>query len=184
MTDTSSPPVLLHTERTADPDRLHWAVPGRTLPSAERIRQRLLNGAGIVDVERCSDGYTVTKEPPASWSELAPAVEAAIRVEVPAMAEGTTRVEVPTIETVRAVIEASVGPLLAAHGGRIDVVDVSPGRISLAMHGACAGCPGSTGTIDDVVVVELRRRFPSVTTVPVDRGRRRLGPLGWRRNRS
>jgi len=43
--------------------------------------------------------------------------------------------------TVRAVLDTQVRPLLAMHGGELELVDVTPaGEVRLAFAGACRGC--------------------------------------------
>jgi len=192
MTPIDDGRILLHAERTATADTLRWVLPGRTPPPAGRLRALLAGVPEIVRVESLADGFLLTKRSGASWRPLGTVIDDAIRAAVrwhrdgehpeplPAFDEPA---DPPTIDGVRAVIAESIGALLASHGGEIEVVEVAPDRIGLALHGACSGCPGSTGTVDDVLATALRRRYPTLRDVTVVRGARRLWPLPARRGR-
>lgn len=54
-----------------------FASPGAARGNA--LAERLLAEAGVVSVFMVSDFVTVTKDPAADWSELAPRVQAALR---------------------------------------------------------------------------------------------------------
>lgn len=136
----------------------------------------------MLGVQHDRDALLVTKSPVASWRDVAVPVEDAIRAEILDPLPGPASCVEPTAQAVEAVIHEMVGAVLAAHGGAIKVVDVSRCSIALALHGACAGCPGSSGTVDDIVITELRRRFSAVIDITVVRGRHRLWPVSFRRS--
>jgi len=57
-------------------------------------------------------------------------------------------------------------PSLAAHGGDVELVEVSDdGKVSVRLTGACRGCPGATMTLRLGVERILRERVPGVTEV-------------------
>jgi NFU1 iron-sulfur cluster scaffold homolog, mitochondrial len=72
---------------------------------------------------------------------------------------------VVTKESVEAIIDAAVGPLLAAHGGSIEVVSITGARASVRMHGACRGCSGVDSTLHGLVRTALMRAHPGLLDV-------------------
>jgi Fe-S cluster biogenesis protein NfuA len=61
------------------------------------------------------------------------------------------------------VIEAKIQPLLKAHQGDIEVVEITTaGFVKVRPSGACATCPGAQHTLTDIVEAELRSACPEV----------------------
>jgi len=77
---------------------------------------------------------------------------------------------------------ASVRPLLASHGGDVELVDLAPPRLVLRLVGSCGGCPSSEVTLrlaveravleaaPEIEAVELAEQPPPST--PISLGRR------------
>jgi len=69
---------------------------------------------------------------------------------------------------VLAVLDTQVRPLLAMHGGSVDLVEITPaGEVRLAFSGACCGCSLKSVTY----VLGLRQKLmpvPGVTEVTVE----------------
>jgi len=69
-------------------------------------------------------------------------------------------------EQVKAVIDEEIKPALNAHGGDVELVEVTDeGVVRVKLQGACAGCPGAQMTISAVVEKVLKEKFPQVTQV-------------------
>lgn len=71
---------------------------------------------------------------------------------------------------VREVLDGEPGAYLRSHGGQAEVVDVSHGRVTLRLSGACTHCPAAGVTLDRTLEREIRRRYPAL--VEVRRARR------------
>jgi Fe-S cluster biogenesis protein NfuA len=54
-------------------------------------------------------------------------------------------------EKVEAVVDEVLRPLVEADGGRIEIVAIEDGTVTLRLSGACAGCPGAPYTRTRVV---------------------------------
>jgi len=68
-------------------------------------------------------------------------------------------------EKVEEVIE-EIKPSLQAHGGDIELVDVSEdGVVKVKLRGACSGCPAATMTLQHGVQARLQERIPEVREV-------------------
>ncbi|MFY2791729.1 NifU family protein [Rhodococcus sp. MALMAid1271] len=87
------------------------------------------------------------------------------------------------------VIDGDVGDYIRSHGGIIELVGVSDGRVRLSLNGSCAHCPASDVTLTERVERAVRTRFPAVREVTAESdkglagGRRLLGIIPTRRAR-
>jgi Fe-S cluster biogenesis protein NfuA len=66
---------------------------------------------------------------------------------------------------VRRFIDSEINPTVAAHGGRVSVVDVAEGRVRLRLEGGCQGCSLAQVTIRQGIERLLRARIPDVISV-------------------
>jgi len=59
-----------------------------------------------------------------------------------------------------------IRPALRMDGGDIELIEVLPdGVVRVRLHGACAGCPSATMTLQAGVEATLREQVPEVTRV-------------------
>lgn len=65
-------------------------------------------------------------------------------------------------QTIEAVLDEYVRPLLATHGGDLEVLRVEDGIVYFCMKGACAGCAAADLTSEDLINKELSERVPGV----------------------
>ncbi len=64
------------------------------------------------------------------------------------------------------IIAEKVRPALRAHGGDIELVELSAaGVLKVRLAGACATCPGAQQTLADVVAAALREAAPEVREI-------------------
>ena len=77
------------------------------------------------------------------------------------------QLDLPTSEAVTAadVLEQDVNPMVAAHGGRIELVDEDDGIVSVRMTGRCQGCAMAQVTIRQGVEAMMTRQVPGVARV-------------------
>jgi Fe-S cluster biogenesis protein NfuA len=71
-------------------------------------------------------------------------------------------------ETVKERVQKAIQeirPNLQADGGDIELVDVVGGVVKVKLHGACAGCPMSTMTVQWGVENFLKKKVPEVVKV-------------------
>jgi len=76
-------------------------------------------------------------------------------------------VEGPVATRVVAVLESSVNPAIASHGGRADLVAMDEDAMVayLALSGGCQGCAMSRATLANGIEVQLREAIPELTGV-------------------
>jgi NifU-like protein len=73
------------------------------------------------------------------------------------------------IQLIQKTINEQIRPLLKAHGGDIDLIDVDGNKVIVAFRGMCAQCPTAEFTMKDVVEGRLHE-FVSNDLVVVDQG--------------
>jgi Fe-S cluster biogenesis protein NfuA len=69
------------------------------------------------------------------------------------------------VAQIRELIETRVRPAVAQDGGDIVYRGFRQGRVYLAMHGACSGCPSSTMTLKHGIESLLKHYVPEVEAV-------------------
>ena len=70
------------------------------------------------------------------------------------------------LEGLEDVIEKQIRPILMAHGGDLQLVEVTPENdVTVKLLGACASCPGAESTMRDVVETVLRETFPQIREI-------------------
>lgn len=69
-------------------------------------------------------------------------------------------------EEVEKVLKEEVGPMLAMHGGGVELVDVSDdGVVKVKLTGGCSGCPSAQMTLAGVVEQAIKAKVPQVKSV-------------------
>ena len=58
-----------------------------------------------------------------------------------------------------------MNPAVAAHGGRISLVDVQDDTVYIRLEGGCQGCGMAEATLKQGVEVEIKQAVPSITAV-------------------
>ena len=61
-----------------------------------------------------------------------------------------------------------VRPYLLAHGGGVELLDVSDGVVHLRLEGACNGCPSSALTLTSAVEDAIARAAPDVERIEAE----------------
>jgi Fe-S cluster biogenesis protein NfuA len=123
------------------------------------------------------EGGVVTLEASGSPGAVGPAsshIEALLRTAVPQVTAvkvvwpGMTPLTIDPgdlTERVRQILHAEVNPAVAAHGGRVSLLDVSGGLVRIRMDGGCQGCSLAEVTIRQGIERLLRARLPEIAGV-------------------
>ena len=88
-----------------------------------------------------------------------------MRRPAPRPSTGTVGVSGPLAERVQEVIDTLVNPRIAAHGGAVEVVDVSDDTLYLRMTGGCQGCSASAATLRQGVERMVKDEVPEIREV-------------------
>ncbi len=79
-----------------------------------------------------------------------------------------TGIDAPTgdlAEQVRQVIDVQINPSIAAHGGKVSLVDVRDTVVYLEMSGGCQGCGMAAATLSQGIRRILMEALPQITDI-------------------
>ena len=164
------------------PEGLPTSLAGSDLAAAvvavmdRSVTPSIIARGGSVRVAAVAGGL-VTLEASGSPGAVLPAashIETLLRAEVPGVTE--VRVVWPGLtptpgsaadlsERVQGILDSEVNPAVAAHGGRVSLVDVAEGRVHIRLEGGCQGCSLAEVTIRQGVERLLRTRLPEIVGV-------------------
>ena len=68
-------------------------------------------------------------------------------------------------QKITALLDSTVNPQIASHGGKIEVVRVEAGVLYITMHGGCQGCSSSKYTLQYGVEQQIFSQFPEITRI-------------------
>jgi len=74
---------------------------------------------------------------------------------------------VPVRERVLGALD-EVRPYLVAHGGGVELLDVTDGVVHLRLEGACNGCPSSALTLTSAVEDAIQRAAPDIERIEAE----------------
>jgi Fe-S cluster biogenesis protein NfuA len=128
-------------------------------------------GAGVSEIVVSGNIVTVVKDTPAPWQSvgrpIGAAIREALRGDVPAIAERpAAREDAPgddaLFERVARLFETHVNPMVARHGGRVELIDVQDAVVLLRMGGGCQGCGMADVTLRQGIEGLLGQHVPEV----------------------
>jgi cystathionine gamma-synthase len=112
---------------------------------------------------------------PGAIEPMVPGIEMLLRTAVPGVsdvrvlhagAEPEPRAEgLDPVDCVRRVLDQEVNPAIAAHHGRVTLVDMADGRVRIRLEGGCQGCAVAEVTVRQGIEALLRKRVPEVVAV-------------------
>ncbi|MDE0298844.1 MAG: iron-sulfur cluster assembly accessory protein [Candidatus Poribacteria bacterium] len=71
----------------------------------------------------------------------------------------------PKAQAIQALIDDRINPSVAAHGGHIDLLDVTDDSIYVHMGGGCQGCGMASVTLKHGIEAMVRESFPEITNI-------------------
>jgi Fe-S cluster biogenesis protein NfuA len=127
---------------------------------------------GVTEVIVSGNLVTVAKDSPTPWQVVGKSVGAAIRqvlasdvapIADKAPAQGTSRLSDDELyERVHDLFEQQVNPMVARHGGRVELIDVQDAVVMLRMSGGCQGCGMASVTLRQGIEGALHQSIPEV----------------------
>ena len=126
--------------------------------------------AGVAEVIVSGNLVTVVKRGPTPWTAIGKSVGAAIRAALSTSAPAVTPRETAAASTdddslyeqVAQLFETKVNPMVARHGGAVELIDVQDGVVMLRMGGGCQGCGMADVTLRQGIEAMLREHAPAV----------------------
>jgi len=139
-------------------------------PLAEAIFA--IPGLAVSELIVSGNIVTVVKQSAAPWQAIGRAVGNAIRstvtADVPAVtaapkpASGEALTDDALYEQVAKVFDEQVNPMVARHGGRVELIDVQDAVVMLRMGGGCQGCGMADVTLRQGIEGMLAQLVPAV----------------------
>jgi len=142
-------------------------------PLAEAIFA--IPAGGVTEVIVSGNIVTVVKDNPAPWQAVGKAVGAAIRAAAASGAPPVAAKAAPPpgggagavdddalYEQVAKVFDEQVNPMVARHGGRVELIDVQDAVVMLRMGGGCQGCGMADVTLRQGIEGMLAQLVPDV----------------------
>ncbi len=138
-------------------------------PLAEAIFA--IPAGGVTEVIVSGNIVTVVKDNPAPWQVVGKAVGAAIRaaaasgappVAAKAAAAGGAVDDDTLYERVARLFDDQVNPMVARHGGHVELIDVQDAVVMLRMGGGCQGCGMADVTLRQGIEGMLAQHIPEV----------------------
>jgi Fe-S cluster biogenesis protein NfuA len=134
------------------------------------LAEHLFRVAGVTELIVSGSTVTVVKGDAAPWQVVGKAVGAGIRS---ALAAGGAPVAAKAGLTdagdddalyarVAEIFERRVNPMVAGHGGRVDLIDVQDSTVLLRLAGGCQGCGMADVTLRQGIEQVLRQAIPEV----------------------
>jgi Fe-S cluster biogenesis protein NfuA len=127
---------------------------------------------GVTEIVVAGGLVTVVKDTPTPWQVVGKSVGAAIRqalaANVPPIAEkapttGAAHLSDDELyERVNDLFEQEVNPMVARHGGRVELIDVQDAVVLLRMGGGCQGCGMASVTLRQGIEGMLTQHIPEV----------------------
>ncbi|PYO97525.1 MAG: thioredoxin [Gemmatimonadetes bacterium] len=128
-------------------------------------------GADVSEVIVSGNLVTVVKRSPAPWPVVGKAVGQAIRaalaggqqaVVAKPVVPGTATADDALYERVADLFESQVNPMVARHGGRVELIDVQDAVVMVRMGGGCQGCGMADVTLRQGIEGMLHQYVPEV----------------------
>ncbi len=156
-----------------------WAGGVRRFTSADEAKGSPLAeaifaipGLGVSELIVSGNIVTVVKQSAAPWQAVGKPVGIAIRSAVTADVPAVTAVPKPAsgealtddalYEQVAKVFDEQVNPMVARHGGRVELIDVQDAVVMLRMGGGCQGCGMADVTLRQGIEGMLAQLVPAV----------------------
>jgi Fe-S cluster biogenesis protein NfuA len=184
----ASPKIVIRAETSfADPDTCRFTVDRAVHPggpfffdseesaAGSPLISQLFALDGVAGVLVAESVVTVGKRPDVNWDGLKARIGAAIRtqlqsgvraiLEAPHETGEGSRDDEQLRAVVQELLDREANPSIAAHGGKISIVDLREGRLYISMTGGCQGCAASQVTLRQGFEVMLRRVAPEIVEV-------------------
>jgi Fe-S cluster biogenesis protein NfuA len=167
--------VPLHPQRCPDePDRLRWITPAGVLPFTGPVAAApppidiLLRDGTLADVALEPTAVVTRLGAGRSWQADGPRVRTALHAALadPGGWSGTARSDdAALLAAARRLLDGQVGDFARSHGGRIELLGVQDGVVTVRLCGACHGCPAARFTLHQRLEAQLRRCVPGLRAV-------------------
>jgi Fe-S cluster biogenesis protein NfuA len=127
---------------------------------------------GVSEVVFTGDRVTVVRDPAGpSWDDLIPRVQYALSAAVTSAAAVVDPDRAPALDDdamydeVEHIFQTQINPIVAQHGGAIDLIDVQDATVVIRMSGGCQGCGMANVTLRQGVEAALKKAIPTLAGI-------------------
>ncbi len=125
---------------------------------------------GVTEIVVSGPSVTVTKADSAPWPPTARAIGAAIRrvlaeggpVVSPRLTGAAAQADDALFDKIAMIFDTRINPMVAGHGGHVDLIDIQDQVVLLRMQGGCQGCGMASVTLRQGIESTLRQLAPEV----------------------
>jgi len=163
--------AVLRVDRTIASSPEYYSTPEEAESSP--LGRAILEIGGLEAVLIQDAAITLLKPVPGKpWHEIVPAAEAAVREhfeELDRIQEAARRPmdadEKELFVEVQNLLNEEINPMVASHGGFIEVTDVKEQDLYVSVGGGCQGCGMASVTLRQGVEQLIRQRLPQVRNI-------------------
>jgi NFU1 iron-sulfur cluster scaffold homolog, mitochondrial len=147
----------------------------RNMNDAEGIplAQELMRLPDIRRLQLIGHLLVVTKTPQSDWAKITREVEeilaaflvSALALKPEDVLDQMMIVGRSTREKVQYLVDTQINPGVAAHGGAVQVIDVTDGVLYLQLHGGCQGCGAADFTLKQGIEQIVRKAVPEIQSI-------------------
>ena len=178
--------MFIQTERAANPARMKF-LPGRTVLSSgtaafldvdsstrSPLARRLLEIEGVTGVFLDPQSITLSKSDDIDWQMLKTVILCTIMEHfasgAPVVHNEHDPLPKPGLDTkegkaIQKLLEESINPQVANHGGNIALVDVDDDTVYIRLEGGCQGCGMADVTLKQGVAKAIQALVPTIRRV-------------------
>ncbi len=134
--------------------------------------QAVFGVEGVCQVAFDTDRVTVVRDADGpSWDDLIPRIQyalgTALRSAAPPTGDPSEAVfdDDAIYDKVTDIFQSQINPIVAQHGGAIDLIDVQDATVVVRMSGGCQGCGMANVTLRQGIEAALRKAIPSLAGV-------------------
>lgn len=129
---------------------------------------------GVCEAVFSGDRVTVLRDPAGpSWDDLIPRVQYALGAAVTSAAAAVDPDRAPAAaldddamyDEVEHIFQTQINPIVAQHGGAIDLIDVQDATVVIRMSGGCQGCGMANVTLRQGVEAALKKAIPTLAGI-------------------
>ncbi|MFE1895116.1 NifU family protein [Streptomyces yangpuensis] len=159
-------------------DRLRWIIPAGILTGTGPLAEvpeplaALLADGTLAQIALEGDAVVTRLGADRTWPREGARIRSALHTAlddpdgwIPVTSSAACDDDALLYGVAREVLAGQVGDFARSHGGRIDLVGVRDGIVTVRLGGACHGCPASWFTLHQRLERQLRRRHPGLREV-------------------
>jgi NFU1 iron-sulfur cluster scaffold homolog, mitochondrial len=129
------------------------------------LAEKLFNIPDVTKVEISGNKVVVTKSNEEDWRQVGRRVGSSIRTYLQPPPPGTENLPPVSREQVQQFLEAKINPMVASHGGFVELIDVQDNNVYIRMGGGCQGCGAADVTLKMGIERMMKEDMPQIMDV-------------------